>query len=202
MKQVVDARGLACPRPVMLTSKAIAGADQVTTIVDNPVAVENVTRLARSRGFSVAVSEKDDGTYLTLCKEGDSVAPTVSEPLITCPAPQRAAGATVVFVPSDSLGRGPTELGERLMAAFFDTLLGLDPKPATIIFINAGVKLTVEGSPTIEELRALAEQGTEILVCGTCLSYFGLTHNLAVGRISNMYDIATALLEAGRIVEL
>jgi selenium metabolism protein YedF len=202
MKQVVDARGLACPQPVVLTGKALANADQVTTIVDDVVAVENVTRLARSKGFSVEVSEKADGTYLTLRREGAPIEPTAAESLVACTAPQHAAGTTVVFVPSDCLGRGPAELGERLMGAFFDTLLGLDPKPTTIIFINAGVKLTVEGSPTLEELRALVEQGTEILACGTCLSYFDLTEKLAVGRISNMYDIATALLEAARIVEL
>jgi selenium metabolism protein YedF len=207
MKQVVDARGLTCPQPVVLTGKAIAAADQVTTIVDNAVAVENVTRLARSKGFSVEVSEKADGTYLTLRREG-AAAEREGTPR-NPPLPrgeqkgvQPAVSATVLFVPSDCLGRGPAELGQQLMGAFFNTLLGLDPKPPTIILMNAGVKLATEGSPVLDDLRALAEQGVDILACGTCLNYFDLTKKLAVGRISNMYDIATALLEAGRIVEL
>jgi selenium metabolism protein YedF len=200
--KVVDARGLACPQPVVLTGKAIAAADQVTTIVDNAVAVENVTRLAHSKGFSVEVSEKADGTYLALHREGAPVAPMAIQPLTACSAPQPAAGATVIFVSSDCLGRGSAELGERLMGAFFFTLLELEPKPTKIIFMNGGVKLTAEGSAVLDDLRALAEQSIDILVCGACLSYFDLTKKLAVGRISNMYEIATALIEAGKVVEL
>ncbi len=208
MKQTVDARGLACPQPVVLTAKAVVGAGQLTVIVDNAVAVENVTRFARSKGFAVEVSEKPDGIYLALRREGASVqgegAPVESaeEPVISCAPSQSVAGATVVFVPSDSLGRGPAELGERLMGAFFHTLLEIEPKPDTIIFMNSGVKLVVEGSRALDDLRELAGKGVDILACGACLSYFELTEKLAVGRVSNMYEIATALLEAGRIVEL
>ena len=115
---------------------------------------------------------------------------------------QQAAGTTVVFVPSDCLGRGPAELGERLMGAFFHTLLEVGPRPSKIIFMNTGVRLAVEGSRAIDDLRALAKEGVDILACGTCLGYFQLTEKLAVGQVSNMYDIGTALLEAGRIVEL
>lgn len=201
MKQTVDARGLACPQPVVLTSKAIATADQVTVIVDNAVAVENVTRLARSKGFAVERSERPDGIYLALHREGQPVEST-EEPMISCSPSQATAGPIVVFVPADCLGRGPAELGERLMGAFFHTLLEVGPKPKTIIFVNTGVKVAVDGSRAIEDLRALAAQGIDIMACGTCLSYFELTEKLAVGRVSNMYDIATALLEAGRIVEL
>jgi selenium metabolism protein YedF len=202
MKQIVDARGLPCPQPVVLTSKAIAAADQVTVIVDNAVAVENVTRLARSKGFLVEKSEKADGIYLSLHRAGAPVEPTAAEPEINCPASQPAAGPTVVFVPSDCLGRGPGELGERLLGAFFHTLLEVEPKPKTVIFMNSGVKLAVEGSRALDDLRALANLGVDILACGTCLGYFNISEKLAVGRVSNMYDIATALLEAGKIVEL
>jgi len=202
MKRIVDARGLACPQPVVLTGKALASAAEVTVIVDNPVAVENVTRLARSKGFSVEKSEKADGIYLSLHRTDAPIEPPAAEPEIACPASQPAGGPTVVFVPSDCLGRGPAELGERLLGAFFHTLLEVEPKPKTIIFMNSGVKLTVEGSRALDDLRALANLGVDILACGTCLGYFEITDKLAVGRVSNMYDIATALLEAGRIVEL
>jgi selenium metabolism protein YedF len=199
--QIVDARGRACPQPVVLTSKAIAAAYQVTVIVDDPVAVENVTRLARSKGFSIEACEKADGIYLSLRREG-APAESTDEPMIECASSQPATSATVVFVPSDSLGRGPAELGERLMGAFFHTLLELTPRPRTIIFMNTGVKLAVEGSRALDDLRSLAGLGVDILACGTCLGYFELTEKLAVGRVSNMYDIASTLLEAGRVVEL
>jgi len=201
MTRTVDARGLSCPQPVVLTGKAIAESDEVTVIVNDEAAEENVTRLARSRGFSVKRSEKADGTYLVLRREGAPVM-NAAEPVITCPSSQPRAVAPVVFVPSDCLGRGSAELGERLMGAFFHTLLELEPRPRTIIFMNAGVKLAVEGSRALEDLRALASRGIDILVCGTCLSYFDLMEKLAVGRVSNMYDIAAALLGAEKIVEL
>jgi selenium metabolism protein YedF len=202
VKTIIDARGRLCPEPVVMTSKAIAKADSVTTIVDNAVAVENVTRLARSKGFSVEVTEKPDGIYLLLQKTG---APIESD------APQEqgcdcdvkpGATSTVLFVSSDAMGRGPAELGERLIGAFFHTLLEVAAKPKTIIFINTGVRLAVQGSRALDDLRALAAQGVEILACGTCLSYFELTEKLAVGRVSNMYDIANELLGASKVVEL
>jgi len=202
VKQTVDARKLACPQPVVLTLKALAGADEVTTIVDNRAAVENVTRLARSKGCSVEVAEQGDGIYLTLRCAGAPIDPAVKEPVVACSTPGATAGPLVLFVPSDCIGRGPAELGERLMGAFFHALLEVTPKPSTIIFMNSGVKLAVQGSRALDDIRGLAAQGIDVLACGTCLGYFELTEKLAVGRVSNMYDIATALLEAGKIVEL
>lgn len=201
MKQTVDARGLACPQPVVLTSKAVAAADQVTVIVDNAVAVENVTRLARSRGFAVEKTERPDGIYLALHR-ADAPVELPEAPMISCSSSPAVAGPLLVLVPSDCLGRGSAELGERLLASFFCTLLEVERKPQTIIFMNSGVKLAADGSRVLDELRALAGQGIEILVCGTCLGYFELTEKLAVGRASNMYEIATALLQAGHVVQL
>ena len=201
MKETVDARGLTCPQPVVLTAKAIVGAEQVTVVVDNTVAVENVTRFANSKGFAVEVSSKTDGIYLDLHREGVLVEPA-EETVFACVAPQSAGGPLVVLVSSDSLGRGSDELGERLMSAFFHTLLEIPQRPDKVVFMNSGVRLTVEGSRALDDLRELAGQGVEILACGTCLGYFELTEMLAVGQISNMYEIATVLLEAGRIVEL
>lgn len=204
MKPTIDARGLACPQPVVLTHKAIASADEVTVIVDNDVAVANVSRFARSQGFAVEAAPRADGTWLELHRVGAPVDPANAEPLITCPvsAPPAAAGPVVVFVASDVLGRGADELGERLMGAFFHTIAEAGPRPDLLVFMNAGVKLVVEGARTVDDLRALAGQGVEVLACGACLSYYGLTERLAVGRVSNMYEIAKTLLEARKVVEL
>ncbi len=202
MKQTIDARGLACPQPVVLTNRAIASqATQLTVIVDNPVAVENVTRFARAKGFSVRKHETTEGTMLDLHREGEPAEPE-DETTISCSPARKEAGPLVIFVPSNCLGRGSEELGERLMSAFFHTLLETAPRPETVIFMNAGVKLTVEGSRAVDDLRELEKQGAAILACGTCLDYYGITSKLAVGRVSNMYDIATLLLQAGRVVQL
>ncbi|MBN1611894.1 MAG: sulfurtransferase-like selenium metabolism protein YedF [Polyangiaceae bacterium] len=185
-----------------MTLKAIANATEVTTIVDNRAAVVNVTRFAHSKGCSIEVAEKEDGIYLTIKREDAPAGPAAAEHVVVCSPSGAPAGPLVLFVPSDCFGRGPAALGERLMGALFHSLLEVTPKPRTIIFMNSGVKLVVEGSRALDDIKALAAQGIDVLACGTCLSYFELTEKLAVGRVSNMYDIATALLEAGKIVEL
>jgi len=202
MNPVIDARGLACPQPVVMTAKALADADRVTTIVDNAAAVENVTRLARSRGFVVSVQPRADGTWMELTRDGAAPRAPATEPLdpIACrPATQ---GPTVLLVTSDVLGQGADALGERLMAAFFHTLPEITPLPATVVLMNAGVRLAIEGARTVDDLRTLSERGVDVMACGTCLGYFDVTERLAAGRITNMYDIAQVLLEAGKVVHV
>ena len=203
MKTIVDARGMACPQPVVLTARALVGQDTVTTIVDNRVAVENVTRLARAKGFQVHVRELEDGFYLALARDG-AIPEVLDAPvpleLISCqPA---AAGPAVIFSTSTRLGEGPAELGERLMAAFFHTLQEVCPLPSTIVLMNTGVRLAVEGSRCLDDLKDLTGKGVELLVCGACLGFFELTDRLAVGQVSNMYDIAQVLLGAGKVVRV
>jgi selenium metabolism protein YedF len=114
-----------------------------------------------------------------------------------------SGGSLVLVVPSELLGRGEhDELGQILMRGFFHTLGEVQPLPDTMIFFNSGVKLVAEGSPVVEDLRALAEEGVEILACGTCLGYYDLKEDVAVGRVSNMYTIAETMVAAGRLVNL
>lgn len=111
-----------------------------------------------------------------------------------------AAGPTVLFVSAWAVGRGPEELQDILIRSFLPTLNEVAPLPDTVIFINTGVKLTVEDSPVLEDLQTLEERGVKILICGTCLNYFGLKEKVAVGTVSNMYAIAETLLGAGKVV--
>ena len=190
MAKVVDARGLSCPQPVILTRKALEEAEEVTVIVDNPVAKENVKRMGESQGCEVRVEECGDGIYLHFKRRR-------SEPL---EVPEVARDLRVVVLCSEGMGRGEDELGKLLMRAFLHTLSEIRPGPRRIVLFNTGVKLAVEGSEVLGDLRALEEKGVEILVCGTCLDYFGLKEKVAVGRISNMYEIAETLLSASGLV--
>ncbi len=191
MSLTIDARGLACPQPVVLTNNAIDESDEVTTIVDNEIAKENVTRLAKSKGFKIEVEEKEGNFHLHLTREG--------------PAPSQTCGLaidgpTVLLIASDSIGRGSEELGQNLMTAFVQVLHEITPQPDAIIFMNSGVKLVTEGSKVLEDLRAIEKQGAELLACSACLGYYDLKEKIAVGQISNMYDIASKLFNAGRII--
>ena len=191
MQMIIDARGLDCPQPVVLTNNAFDESTQLTTIVDNEVAKENVTRLAKSKGFAVEVEQKDGDFHLHLKREGP-------EPDKACNPP--GSGPIVLLIASDIVGRGSEELGQQLMIAFVHVLHEVTPKPDTIIFMNSGVKLVVVGSKVIEDLKALEEEGTVLLACGACLGYYDLKEKIGVGQISNMYDIASALFGAGKII--
>ena len=193
MPEIVDARGLACPHPVILTKRALEESDEVITIVDNETASENVRRLAASQGCHLALEEHDDGIYLLLTKKASEMiepeASAVSKPIL-------------LLIASDNMGRGAEELGSILMRAFFHTLGEVTPRPDKIVFVNSGVKLVAQGSEVIEDLVGLKNGGVEVLACGTCLEYYNLKEAVKVGQISNMYDIASALLQAEKIVSV
>jgi selenium metabolism protein YedF len=206
--KLVDARGLACPQPVLQTRRALRESgtlqegNSLTVIVDNDTAQKNVTRMAEKSGYAVQVERKDDGIYLHVSGQEDILLATETRATAIGRAVP-AEGPLVLFVASQYMGQGEhAELGTILVRAFFHTLGEVEPLPETIIFINSGVKLVVEGSPVTEDLDALCSQGIEVLACGTCLDYYGLKDKLAVGEISNMYTIAETLLGAGKVVKL
>jgi selenium metabolism protein YedF len=197
MIETVDARGLACPQPVILTRRALQESEAVTAIVDNEAAQINVTRMAQKSGAAVQVEQRDDGTYLHITREGAISAQT--DPQMTN-APMD--GPLVLTVPSEVMGRGDEVLGQVLVRTFFHTLGEVEPLPDTIIFFNSGVKLVVSGSPVVEDLHELCGRGVEILACGTCLGHYELKDKVVVGEISNMYTIAETLLGAGKVISL
>lgn len=198
MAKIVDARGLPCPQPVILTRNALQETDSVTTIVDNETARQNVQRMAKSLGADVRVEARDDGIYLHIARASHAQPEAES-----ASAAGPAAGPLVLVVPGEFMGRGDDpELGGILIRAFFHTLGEVEPLPDTIIFFNAGVKLVVEGSAVVDDLKALCGRGVKILACGTCLGHFGLKDKLAVGEVSNMYAIAETMLRAGKVISL
>ena len=205
MPIIVDARGLGCPQPVINTKKALETADTITVIVDNPTARENVSRMANSLGCTVSAEEKTDGIYLSIHRQLSepgqlstaSISGRKTEPDIAC-----TSGPLVTVISADQMGRGSEELGSVLIRSFMHTLGEISPIPDVIIFLNAGVKLAIKSSEVLEDLKELQAKGVRILVCGTCLNYFGLTDQLDVGMVSNMYDIAEAMFSAGKLVTL
>lgn len=199
MPKTVDARGLACPQPAILTRAALAEADAVLAIVDNETARQNVTRMAEKAGWSVRAEAREDGIYLHI---GKVKAEAKVEAEVEAKAEAGTAGPLVLVIPGDTMGRGDDELGAILIRGFFHAVGQVSPQPDTLIFFNSGVKLVVAGSPVLEDLRALCDQGVEILACGTCLGHYGLKEKVAVGEVSNMYTIAETLLRAGKVVYL
>ncbi len=185
----VDVRGKACPEPVIRARKALEASSDVLVLVDNQTAVANVSRMAQKSGCNVSVEESADGFRIHLLR---------GEPLETSHA--GSARLTVVFISSDELGRGDRQLGILLMRGFFHALNELRPAPDVIILMNSSVKLMIAGSDVLEDLQTFVTNGGEILGCGTCLDHYDLKDKIAVGRISNMYEIVEQLQRADHVV--
>ena len=189
----VDAIGNACPIPVVKTIKAIKGlegAGVVVTKVDNETAVKNLAKLASDKGYTSESKQLEDGNYeVTTTVSGTEEAVDEAEAQQFAPAERNV----VVVVAADHQGEGDDELGRNLMKMFIYTLSQMDELPKTILFYNGGVRLTCE-------LKLMADAGVEIISCGTCLNFYGLTDKLAVGSASNMYVIVQKQLEASLIL--
>jgi selenium metabolism protein YedF len=196
----INAKGLACPEPVIRTKKALEEHNDVTVTVDNTTAVENIKRLGSSMNCSVDIKEESGGTYrLRVIKKGGTISQTEPE-YLSCGTAGNVSGPTVLAFTSDVMGKGNDELGTVLIKAFIHTVTELEKLPDVMIFYNTGVKLASEGSPVLEDIKTLEKRGVKVLACGTCLNYFNLKEKLGAGVVSNMYDIAGTLTTAGRIV--
>lgn len=203
MKQpiIVDARGLACPQPVVKAKEALENhpGRAVEVLVDTRDSAENVSRFARSRGREAQTTE-EGATHRVLIRPGPDVAgpsPADEAEFASC-----AAGAQklVVYVGADQMGRGSEELGRKLMRGFLRTWLDSPAKPWCMIFLNSGARLTTVDEEAPEVLELLAERGVEVLTCGTCLQHFGLEKELKVGKVTNMYEVVETLCAASRVV--
>jgi selenium metabolism protein YedF len=190
----VNAMGLACPEPVIRTKRALDELEdgQVVTIVDNEIARDNVMKLAKSKGYAAHFSLVDGG-YAIVIEKGISI-------------PQEEALVDthdlVILITSAQLGRGDDQLGSLLMKNFLYALSETSPLPQSIFFLNSAVRLTVEGSECVESIRKLADQGVAVESCGICLDYYHLKEALAVGTITNMYNVVETVSQAKRVLTL
>ena len=210
MLKVVNAMGDACPIPVVKTKNAIKeliGAGMVETLVDNEIAVQNLTKMAQQKNYGVRSEKLGETQYRVIMTIGESAneagAEAVEEETTaeeTC-MPDGRKGNKVVVISSSYMGTGDDELGAVLMKGFIYALSQQDELPKTILFYNSGAKLACEMSPTLEDLMSLEANGVEILTCGTCLNHYGLTEKLKVGGVTNMYVITEKMMQADLIVK-
>jgi selenium metabolism protein YedF len=198
MAAQINAKGLECPKPVLLAKKALdEGNAEVEILVDNTIAVQNLTRLAQSGGRNIKSAPIEGGFAVTISGDTGNSREQVPLPVINC-APE---SGYAVFIGKDHVGDGDLTLGYNLMKMFLYSLSQSDNLPNCVLFMNAGVKLAAGGEQqVVDSIKTLAERGVRVLVCGTCLNFFGLTEQLAVGAVSNMYEILSAMQQAGKVI--
>ena len=188
------------PDPGYQNKKGNAGTHRSGTIevlVDNEIAVQNVTKMAASAGGNVS-SEKLGDAQFKITIQMDGAPQTGGDEEAACMPDAR--DNTVVVVSSDRMGIGNDELGKVLIKGFIFAVTQLDTLPKTMLFYNGGATLTAEGSDSLEDLKSLEAQGVEIMTCGTCLDYYGLKEKLVVGSVTNMYSIVETMASASKII--
>lgn len=198
----VNALGDACPIPVVKTKNAIKempGGGQVCVLVDNEIAVQNLTKMANQKGYGVKSEKLEEHKYQVIMTVGNGISEQEKAALPEVCIPDGRKNKVVVIA-SDKMGNGDDVLGALLMKGFIFALTQQDELPKTILLYNGGARLTCEDSPALEDFKSLEAQGVEILTCGTCLNHYGLSEKLKVGSVTNMYVIAEKMLQAGLIV--
>ncbi len=198
MKEI-DAKGLACPAPVIQT-KAVVESEQpenILVIVDNDAARQNVTRFLESRHYNVSAEKKDDDFHITGKLASDT--PTCE---VMTDINDTDPVKIMILAATDRMGYGDDALGKNLVINFIKTLKEMEKDLWRLVFINNGVKLTVQDSPVLEDLKHLEANGVHILVCGTCLTHFNLLDKKKVGETTNMLDVVTSMQLADKVINI
>ena len=194
--ETVNAFGLACPKPLMMAKAKIdEGVRELSVHVDNEIAVKNVSRLAEKYGLNVAVETIEGGWSVNFSEGEGNIAATAAPASTAAPACTPAGCGYAVFIGKDHVGEGDPQLGYNLMKMAIYTLSESEDVPASVLFMNSGVQI-------IDSVNKLIEKGAEVLVCGTCLDFYGLKEQLKVGEVSNMYDILGRMQEAAKTITL
>lgn len=201
----VNGMGKNCPIPLIETKKAVkalTSPDTVEVMVDNNMAVKNITRFATDSGYKITTDKISDKEYkltIEVAEIKSEEEKKMAESCTACGATDNT-GNIVVAIGSEKMGCGDEKLGKNLMKAFIFSLSQAEVHPKTILFYNGGAHLTCEGSLSLEDLNNLKELGTKIYTCGTCLDFYGLKEKLKVGEVTNMYDIVSTMEEASLVI--
>lgn len=201
----VNGMGKNCPIPLIETKKAVkalTSPDVVEVMVDNSMAVKNITRYAIDSGFKITTDKISDKEYKLTIEVNEIRSEEEKKMAESCDACRATdnTGNIVVAIGSDKMGCGDEKLGKNLMKAFIYSLSQAEVHPKTILFYNGGANLTCEGSISLPDLENLKELGTKIYTCGTCLDFYGLKEKLKVGEVTNMYDIVSTMESASLVV--
>lgn len=197
-KTEVDARGLACPEPVVLTKKALddTAEGEILVLADTENARDNIVRLAQSQGCAVAVAEDAGHSRINISKKAGEK-PRSNFAVTSCAATDKQI---VYLFDSDHIGSN-RELGKVLINGFMNAALSLALKNCTVILISNGVKLATKGSYALEVLGKLKEQGVSILICGTCLDYYKIRDKVQIGTVSNALEIMQRMTSSSKVIK-
>lgn len=192
MNNLIDCKGLKCPQPVINTKKYFDSipSGEATIVVDNEVAKNNISKFAETNGFNYSAHEKENLYYITISKDD------------SCKLMNLDSKKLTIVISTDKMGLGDDTLGATLMKSYLYALSESENLPSDLIFLNAGVKLAIQGSDCLDSIKKISEKGVNILSCGTCLDFYGLKEKLAIGEITNMYTIVEKMNSSDNTIKL
>lgn len=204
MDYQIDARGLACPQPVIKTKQALEQFPEgnFNVLVDNESSRDNVIRMLANRGYTATSEKEGADIIISVGTSADKVSAekSLAPEELTCSTASTAGKNTLIYLKSHCMGLGDEKLGAILIRGFLQTLKDIAPLPAGIVCVNSGVFLSAENEDTIAALKELEKMGVNIFSCGTCLDFYHLKDRCAVGKVSNMYEITELLCNADKVV--
>jgi len=201
--RIVDTKGQLCPAPLIAAKKALKETtvgEPFIVLTDNKTSFNNLCRFLKDNKADWQVSESNGVWSLTVTRQAGDIVQTKAEEYCTPTISHFEKGNYIVAITSDKMGEGDDELGHLLISNFIKALKDLDKLPQHMVFYNKGVTLAVKDSPVIEHIKDLEKMGVEIHLCATCVNYYKIENNVAVGNLSNMYSIAEVMASAGNIV--
>ena len=188
----LDCRNLNCPEPLLRTKKALGElkiAESLEILVNDVAPRENIKRFLAKNGFEAQISEAGADTLIKTVKTDELKDTNIDDIYCDVAAPKRGK---VIFLNEEQCGSGP--IGKSLLAKFLGAALNLDERPVKVICVNNAVHITTNrGHECFEAIKKLNEAGAEILSCGSCLESYKLVDKLAIGEISNAYEIIDVL---------
>lgn len=187
----VNAVGEVCPKPVIMTKKALKEIESgvVEVSVDNQTSKENVEKMAKEMGHTFETKEEGNVFVITITKAGEKQENSSEEENI------------VISIGSDKMGEGEDELGKILIKGFIYALTEAETLPKTVLLYNKGVLLASTFEDTVKDLKVLEERGVEILSCGTCANFYHVQDQIKVGTLTNMYTILERQMKATKVIK-
>ena len=187
----VNAVGEVCPKPVIMTKKALKEIESgvVEVSVDNITSKENVEKMAKEMGHTFETKEEGNVFVITITKAGEKQENSSKEENI------------VISIGSDKMGEGEDELGKILIKGFIYALTEAETLPKTVLLYNKGVLLASTFEDTVKDLKVLEERGVEILSCGTCANFYHVQDQIKVGTLTNMYTILERQMKAAKVIK-
>ncbi len=191
---IIDARGIGCPKPVIMAEEALSKIKEgaIEILVDNEASVENLKRFAEKNIFNPEVSKEDNYWRVKIIKGYRSE--VISEGTVSTHEKD-----LLLIIGTDTMGK-EEELGKVLMKGFFETMKVTKEIPHTMVFLNAGVKLTTTNKEIVPILKEIEEMGVEIFSCGTCLKHYNVESELKTGYRGTTNHIVEGMKDFNRTI--